>query len=344
MNSIPQEQNAHRKLDLLAAQRQLYSDAKRLQMLSVIISVPVVIVWSILVALFPLLAVYAGLWGIVVTFLELLVFSRLQKSTQEKAAKVQQIFDCEVLQFDWVSLNCGIRVEPETIIDASNRFKHKNPNCSNLPDWYPVSVGRLPISQARIICQRSNVWWDSQLRRRYSNWIVIILVALTTTVLLIGLIGGLTLEKFLLAVLAPLIPAFVFGLRQYTEHNEAATRLDRLRENAEALIPTVRTILNRQRWNAGFSIITEANTNGGMRVSASASKNVRSIVIQEVINGRFTSQDLERESYGLQTQIYDNRRRSPLFFDWLYSRLRRKNEEQMNRGAESLVQDLTQKP
>jgi len=41
---------------------------------------------------------------------------------------------------------------------------------------------------------------------------------------------------------------------------------------------TVRTILNRQRWNAGFSIITEANTNGGMRVSASASKNVRSIV------------------------------------------------------------------
>ena len=43
------------------------------------------------------------------------------------------------------------------------------------------------------------------------------------------------------------------------------------------LIATVRTILNRQRWNAGFSIITEANTNGGMRVSASASKNVRSI-------------------------------------------------------------------
>jgi len=40
---------------------------------------------------------------------------------------------------------------------------------------------------------------------------------------------------------------------------------------------TVRTILNRQRWNAGFSIVTEANTNGGMRVSASASKNVRSI-------------------------------------------------------------------
>jgi len=45
-------------------------------------------------------------------------------------------------------------------------------------------------------------------------------------------------------------------------------------------LTTVRTILNRQLWNAGFSIITEANTNGGMRVSASASKNVRSIALK----------------------------------------------------------------
>jgi hypothetical protein len=302
MNNIPQQQNLQRRLELLAAQRQLYSDAKNLQIISVIISVPVVIAWSILVALFPTLAVYAALWGIIATFLELLVFSRLQKSTQEKAAKIQQIFDCEVLQFNWASLNCGVRVERETIIDASNRYKRKNLNfIQQLQDWYPISVGQLPIHQARIICQRSNVWWDAQLRRCYSKWIIIILLSLTVIVSLIGLIGGLTFEKFLLAILVPLIPAFVFGLRQYTEHNEAATRLDRLRENAEVLF-------------------------------------------EQVISRRYTTQDLERESYSLQTQIYDNRRRSPLILDWLYSRLRNKDEEQMNKGAESLVQELTQNP
>jgi hypothetical protein len=302
VNNIPQEQNTQRKLDLLAAQRQLYTDAKKLQMISVIIYIPVVIGWSIIVALFPLASVYAGLWGILVTFLELLVLSRLQRSTQEKAAKIQQIFDCEVLQFDWTSLNCGIKIDPETIVDASERFKRKNANRSNeLQNWYPSSVGQLPLPQARIICQRSNVWWDSQLRRRYSNWIVIILATLIAIVFLISLIGGLTLEKFLLAVLVPLTPAFVFGLRQYTDHNDAASRLDRLRNSAEFLV-------------------------------------------QEVIKGRFTQQDLERESYSLQAQIYDNRRRSPLIFDWLYSRLRRKDEEQMNRGAESLIQELTQSP
>lgn len=171
MNNIPQAQNTQRSLDLLAAQRQLYSDAKGLQMVSVIMSVPVVIAWSILVALFPPLAVYAALWGIVATLLELLFFSRLQKSTQEKAAKIQQIFDCEVLQFNWASLNCGVRIEPETIVDASNRYKRKKRNLKKLQNWYPISVGQLPIHQARIICQRSNVWWDAQLRRRYSKWI-----------------------------------------------------------------------------------------------------------------------------------------------------------------------------
>ncbi|OUC12077.1 MAG: hypothetical protein B0A82_24310 [Alkalinema sp. CACIAM 70d] len=301
MNNISQEQNTQRSLDLLAAQRQLYSDAKGLQMVSVIMSVPVVIAWSILVALFPPLAVYAALWGIIATLLELIFFSRLQKFTQEKAAKIQQIFDCEVLQFNWASLNCGVRIEPETIVDASNRFKRKKRNLAKLPNWYPTSVSKLPIHQARIICQRSNVWWDAQLRRRYSKWIVFVLFALTIIVLLIGLIGGLTLEKFLLAVLAPLTPAFVFGLRQYTEHNEAAVRLDRLRENAEALV-------------------------------------------QEIINRRYTPQDLERESYSLQTQIFDNRRRSPLIMDWLYSRLRNEDEEKMNKGAESLVQELIQNP
>lgn len=139
------------------------------------------------------------------------------------------------------------------------------------------------------------------MRRRYSKWIVFVLFFLVVIVLLIGLIGGLTLEKFLLAVLIPLIPAFVFGLRQYTEHNEAAVRLDRLRKNAEALV-------------------------------------------QEIINKRYTPQDLERKSYSLQTQIFDNRRRSPLILDWLYSRLRHEDEEKMNKGAESLVQELIQNP
>ncbi len=301
MNNICQQQNTERGLELLAAQRQLYSDAKKLQIISVFIGVPVVITWSILGAVFPPFLVYAALWGITATFLDLLLFSRLQKSVQEKAAKIQQIFDCEVLQFDWAKLNCGIRINPETIVDASNKYKRKNSNYSALRDWYPISVCQLPIHQARIICQRSNIWWDANLRRRYSNWIIITLIILTTIVFLISLVGGLSLAKFLLAVIAPLTPAFVLGLRQYSEHHEAAARLDRLHENAEN-------------------------------------------ILDKIINKKLMEEDIERESYSLQVEIYENRRRSPSILDWFYSLLRRKHEEQMNKGAESLVKELMQNP
>jgi len=301
MNNIPQEQNTPYRLELLAAQRQLYSDAKNLQMISTVLAVPIVILLSILVAIFPQLAVYAALWGILITLLDFLVFSRQQKSIQETAANIQQIFDCEVLQLDLNRLNSGNRVEPESIFDASSRYKRKNLNYTALENWYPISIEKLPIEQARIICQRSNIRWDSRLRRRYSKWVIIIIISLSVIVFIIGLFGGMTLEKFLLAVLAPLTPAFVLGLRQYTEHNQAAAKLSRLQDVAEN-------------------------------------------IIQEVSQKILSLQDIDRKSYILQSQIYDNRRYSPLIFDWIYSRLRRESEEQMNKGAEVLIKELNLTP
>ncbi|WP_414517629.1 S-4TM family putative pore-forming effector [Nostoc sp. PCC 9305] len=301
MNKIPQEQNIQLQLERLAAQRQLYSDAKSIQNASMILSIPLVVVWSIFIALLPRFQVYAALWGIAVTFLDILILSRWQKYLQEKAAKIQQLFDCDILQLDWSKLNSGSRPEPETIIDSSAKYRHKYINYSKLENWYPINVSQLPIYQARIICQRCNIWWDANLKRRYSNLVIVVLIAITIIVFLVGLIGGLTLEKFVLATLTPLVPTFVFGLRQYIDNNEAATRLDRLRENSESI------------W-------------------------------QQVVNGRIAPQELETESYNLQNQIYDNRRLSPLIFDWIYYRLQRKNEEEMNRGAEALIQELRQSP
>jgi membrane protease YdiL (CAAX protease family) len=301
MNTIPQDQNTPSRLKLLAAQRQLYSEAKKLNMLSIITSVLFAVVWSILVAILPGCAAYAALWGILVTLLDLLLLSRIQKSTQEKAAKIQQYFDCEVLQLTWGKSNCGIKIDPETINNASNRYIAKNKNYSALENWYSISVGKLPIYQARIICQRANAQWDEQLRRRYSSWIIVTLSLLIAIVFSVGLIGGLTIEKLILAVIAPLLPAFVFGLRQYIENHDAAIKLDRMRETAQ-------------------------------------------ILIEETIDGKHTQQELENRSYDLQAQIYDNRRRNPLIFEWLYSRQKHKDEETMNNSDEYWVEQLTKTP
>jgi SMODS-associating 4TM effector domain len=301
MNTIPQDQNTPGRLKLLAAQRQLYSEAKKLNALSIIISVPFAVVCSILVAILPGWTTSAALCGILVTLIDLLYLSQQQKSLQEKAAKIQQRFDCDVLQLNWSNFNCENEIEPETINDASNRYIAKNKNYSALEDWYSVNVDKLPIYQARIVCQRANVQWESQLRRRYSNGIATVLTLLAVIVSLIGLIGGWTIEKLLLAVIVPLLPAFLIGLRQYRENRDAAIKVERLRENAEALI-------------------------------------------RETIDKRLTQQELERKSYDLQAQIYDNRRRNLLIFDWIYSLPKNKDEESMNQSAEYWVEQLTKTP
>jgi hypothetical protein len=299
MNKICEEQNSEHQLERLAAQRQLYSEAKRIQNISAILTIPLALMWVALAALFPALQEYAALWGVVVTFVDFPILNRLQKSMQEKAAKIQQLFDCDVFQMNWISLNCETRPEPELVRNYSARFRQNNLDYSELHNWYPVSVCQLPLEQARFICQRTNIWWDAKLRRRYANWLLSALVAILVTIALVGLFLNLTLENLLLAFLVPLMPTFSFGLRQYFEQIEAANRLDRLRENSEA-------------------------------------------ILQSIVGGKINSQDLERESYNLQSQIYDNRRRSPLIFDWLYFLLKRQDEEQMNVGAEALIAELNQ--
>lgn len=295
MNAIPQQQLTQKQLDRLAAMSQLYSDAKTILAVQTTLSIPLVVIWSLLVLKFPGFRVYAAYWGIAVTFLDVLVFTPWQKGLKKKAALIQELFDCDVLQMEWQDLKSG-RPGTEEILKAASKFKLKDPNYSRLRDWYPVSVGQLPIHLARLVCQRANCWWDAELRRRYAFWVIAVVIALTIIVFLIGLIGGLTLEKFFLVVLAPLSPALVLGMRQYIEHRESANVLDHLKINAERL------------WN-------------------------------QAIQGKLSSTKATKESRNLQDEIFINRCRSPLIFNWIYRLLRQEHEERMNKAAEALVEE-----
>lgn len=297
MNAIPEKQNQPQQLERLGAISQLYLQAKRLLGLNLFLSVPLALVWSIVLAAVPSLRIYGALWGIVVTLLGILFITPAQKELQKNAAKIQQLFDCELFDMTWQDFNCGRSPSHEMIFRANSQFK-KNLSYKKLyeelRDWYPVAVGKLPLHLARLICQRTNCWWDAELRRRYSAWILAILAILAVLMLLIGLIGGLTLEKFLLVVVAPLSPALTLGITQYRENMQAAANLDRLRDKAEEI------------WS-------------------------RALRNQEA------PQALYNSSVQLQDAIFDNRSNSPLIFNWFYKWLRDEKQESMNKGAEALV-------
>lgn len=235
MNTIQQQQITQKQLERLAGQRQLYSEAKRIQGIQMMLAGPFVALWSLVVVWEPQLRVYSALWGIFVTLLDTFLFSRQQRSLKQQAAKIQELFDCDVLHISWSDVKVGHRPDAEAIMEAASDFKRHNPDLSMLKNWYPAAVDKLPIHLGRLICQRSNCWWDFRLRRRYITYVTVSVVILTVFVVLAGFIGGMTLEKFTLAILAPLMPAFVLAMRQYNEHKEYMESSDRLKEYIEKL-------------------------------------------------------------------------------------------------------------
>ena len=63
MNAIVQTENEPRQLQRLAAQRYLYSTAKRLYGAQLILAGPIAVMWAGAVAISPNLKAAAGIWG-----------------------------------------------------------------------------------------------------------------------------------------------------------------------------------------------------------------------------------------------------------------------------------------
>lgn len=59
----------------------------------------------------------------------------------------------------------------------------------------------------------------------------------------------------------------------------------------------------------------------------------------KALSKTLTSAELDAESRLLQDEIYDNRRRSPVIFNWVYDLLRDKNEKTLNASAQQLVNE-----
>lgn len=300
MNSIKTEQNTARQLQRLAAQRQLYATAKNVFGFHVLLSGPLAVASAFLVLFCPSAKGYVALWGVVVVLCDVLWLAPWQKRLRGSAAGIQELFDCEVLSLPWSDLKAGKRPDPELVKEQSGKYATWAQKMPPLDNWYPAEAGELPLHIGRIVCQRSNCWWDSKQRRRYATSVIAVVSAVFIVVLMLALGNRFTIEDFVLKVLAPLAPALLLGIRQYLDQIEAATRLDKLKDHAEKL------------WN-------------------------------EALNGKKSPTYLTTEARGLQDEILEGRRRSPLVFDAIFKWFRRDYEAQMNHGAAELVAEARKK-
>ena len=298
--SIVERQETPESIELLAAQKNIYSRAKNIIGLQMILSFPIAVCAAISTIVKPELNGYIAIWGILIVVFDLFVFTPWVKKLQDIAARIQELFDTNVLGLDWNVIAIGKRPEPELVHEEATKHGMEEENVANLREWYPTIIERVPEIFGIIISQRSNVWWDARMRRKYTLSIRAILVFIALGLIGYGLYEKKDMFEFLAFVVAPLASTYIFGYRQMMAHGDAANRLDKLKELSENI------------WSDALADSKDVAT-------------------------------LKLESRTLQDQIFDHRKKNPPIFDFLFRWFRDENEVLMNKGAEALVNDYSQR-
>jgi hypothetical protein len=235
MNDILPRQNQDRYLTYLAAQRQLYDEEKtRLTIWLVVVSCIAIIGTGALAAL-TAYAPLITLLSVLIVGAEFAVLPSLRRK-RTNAAKIQELFDCEVLHLEWND-TLGTKPPPDIVTAAAQRFRteRKPEEWEALKDWYTKAIGEMPLVQARVYCQRENIWWDSRQRRAYAQLVYSIIAGIAVVLLVVGLVLNVSLQQFFTVPVLLTLPAFAVALKHAYDHQRAANRLDELWSFAQVL-------------------------------------------------------------------------------------------------------------
>ena len=233
MARISDSQNQQSNLQRLAAQRYLYSRAKRVSALQMSLAIVAPAAGAVAIALCPEIRPWVALVGIVVPLLDVTLLDPCQTRLRRTAAIIQEDLDCNILDLPWNDVLCGRRPAAEDVHEAAE--KNRRTPDAPLQDWYPVATDALPMYQARIICQRTNCWWGSKLRQQFRVGILIVLGLVCALVVLLAMFAEWNVQTLVLAVAAPLPPAVMWGVREARRLRDASSDLDRLRKLFESL-------------------------------------------------------------------------------------------------------------
>ncbi len=233
-NSIAGRQNAPWSIQLLAAQRELYSEAKRWRRVrawSVIVMAMIGVTATILV---PELLKVIGPVGAVLGIVQWAI-SLVERHRSQTAASIQEEFDTSVYPLPWNAL-LVTKADTEDVIAASSRHKGDR---AKLADWYSIPDGiSYPLDV--VLCQRTNLRWDSVLRRAYAKTIVAGLVALYLVFVGVGIARDFSLAEFVLGLL-PSLGALQLGLETVRGHFRHSSAQMDLKRKVEAAWEKART-------------------------------------------------------------------------------------------------------
>ncbi|NPV93470.1 MAG: hypothetical protein HPY50_22160 [Firmicutes bacterium] len=298
-NGISTRQNQQNNIAFLAAQRQIYSKAKRLSVYQFIFCVIFPLLIPFLKDKCPANTVQIALVSIlpiIILLLNAFLYERVIKVLREKAAKIQELFDTTVLEIKWNSKKCGHKIE------ALNQVKYyykkyikRKKTTYGLMNWYPIAYSNVKIEVGRILCQRSNLSWDNDVRIKFQYFLIIIMCLSAITILLIATIGNKTFITTLVNIV-PSIPIIIYLVVKYLENRDTINRLDFLKQRVDEL------------W-------------------------------ENLLSSQIDSDTLNSASRQLQDLIYEHRANAFMVWDWFYRLFRNSQEQDADTIANYVISE-----
>lgn len=245
-NGIIKRQSDNENIFKLTAQRHMYSKAKIILGIQIITQVILIIGLALLPVLLSdsfLLAhnikkehftTFTVCSSLVLVVFDLLIMTPLIKRKRELAASVQEDYDCTVLSISWNDVKVD-KPDGEIISNYANEFiKTKGEEAADTLEgfkyWYsPEDIKTIPLEAARIICQRTNCWWDNYLRNKYKRDIIICAAGLFSILFLIGIIREMSVPNLIINVFAPFFPALTFTVVQVRENTDSIKCTEKLK-------------------------------------------------------------------------------------------------------------------
>lgn len=223
-NNISVKQNTQKELGRLAAQRELYSSAKRFYLTQTIVSVLIPVMAAVAGIYVASMSPVIALYGLSVFVIDLVLLEPQVQSRKEKAAKIQELFDCSVFELSKSPLKVVDDISVEEVLRSSEAHAKIRSNIEKIKDWYPKVVAEVDLPIARIICQRSSCWWDKELRNRYRQILLAITVLIPLAILIGCCIKQLPTIQFVL-IISALVPFLQFTIKQWNDNRAMDCRL-----------------------------------------------------------------------------------------------------------------------
>lgn len=235
-NGIAMRQNEEKAITMLAAQRQLYNDAKRFDAISVMLSVWLPFVMALILLFLPEESNWKSVSYIlaIVSMLFSFVVGKRIDDKKKLAAYIQQKFDVYVYNMPWNERSFGKdKNVNQDIVTYSKHVMENDEEKKRLHNWYTPAVDNKELLTGILLCQRENFGWDVGLRKRYRLVSVIMIVLLCSVVLAMGLWKNESVAMLLwrLAFIVPMLEWLFDTVKTLNKDMERLIELDEIINN-----------------------------------------------------------------------------------------------------------------